>query len=87
MVRKKPNVGDIVWIKEANTWGRTGLPPGPIRVKVLETDDNYSFEAEPVHPDSTGDDWWNYKYTEIFTPVAKSRKKGKFIGKRVIQNL
>jgi hypothetical protein len=78
---RPPNlkVGDYVWIRNGNDCGRSLLPIRPIKVMIIRFD----FGNFQAHTDlDLVTDWW-YGYHEIFEP--KPRKKGNFVGERVIQ--
>lgn len=78
------HIGDKVFIREANSWGRNHLPDGPIEVTITDIDRrSQAFSATSGKP---GDSGWNYMYSEVFIPEALPRKRGTFIGgKRVAQ--
>jgi hypothetical protein len=96
---EKPNIGDIVEIKEVSNYDRYWNRHGPVAVRVLKPDliwggiDPDIFTAKPVDDTSESEIWdrktvWNYNISEISRVIKKRsppKRKGKMIGEYSFQ--
>ncbi len=78
-------IGDIVWIRDGNGWGRSRMGNAPIQVKItgfIDDCEHPHFEAFcPKHPEED----WVYKYDEIINAPKGKKRRGRLIGGIPIQ--
>lgn len=77
-------IGDEVWVKDGSNLSRNDYPKKPLLIKVSEFGGTIFF-GDPVD-ESLPHHNFLYDFSEIFSAeFLPKRKKGKFIGERLIQ--